>query len=1090
MRIFKKTKTDLDQDLRRLVARGLRRIRRIVSSRRARDILVDVVEVVEDREELAIVMRDPGTPLRSGSKRANDRQKRLLVPSERKTFWGNIIRVAEGLTLCHDAGVIHGSVGVMSIFSHRDDDEDYRLGGYESCVHIGDGDAVGAVSFYRSARAVSFRQDWVDLAAAISEILGLGNDHGPSLLPIERRLLDRLEHPPQFQMFDGHVVLRDLRTIVDELAVVGSNSEGELVLYPSREVLQSDLASLTSETVEADDIDGLLRFVEDDLRSETVRVSAGDAYSRVVTEIAVYGVRHATETIGSIMEAHKRRPDDRAIFDAVEVPDRLYLSRNRAAAEARVLKLGPAARPWTQIGSSGGATASTADVPTWYALILLEAFSLLREQFRIYPVEVHRVPSEPGILWVVSKDDADRDRDRTALGFQPAAEALRREMARDDGKTGWTLSRADTLGTERERRPDLTYEGRGEFSGRRAFTFAVSDTVALDQYNFLRPRRDSGFERAVRRRLQNIVAARRNIELLRALDNPAQVALDESVREVAKPGPPPAEMDGSKREAWNAISIGKSINVVVGPPGVGKTYLISKLVRSILEETPDARVLVSAQNHDTLMHMEDELRQALGATTTIMVRVERSNIADDESQLREASATLLRAAATGIQSDALLVGQYRQMSQALEFHDDAERQTSERVFRDTDNLMLRSSDITLATTSSHVIEEMIADGEQFDWVIVEEAARANGAELIGALLLGNRRLMIGDHNQLSPFDAQERQKFYDPARAQALLQTARAQLETINDLPDELDDAITVLTSDDALLADVLAIAARMEEPFREIAEREERREKETGRKSSTVNMLLEQSRMHPAICEVVSNTFYGGRLVPSERVRGRASSIEIKGGFPTSPIVVLNLPALSTVKKRSFEVVNHGTYSNEAEALALVEALKHLRPVIAGEVPTVAVLTPYKGQVNLLERLLRSQIQQGNGLLYGFASPRGDGNFVFTSDSFQGSEADLIVASLVRNNMLVGSRAIGFMRSPQRLNVLLSRAKQKLVLATSLQFIVDAADGKDPDGLGGELGFLRTMIKEIRRLTVIGFPDVTSGATILEVDERGRFDT
>jgi hypothetical protein len=130
LRIFKKTKTGLDQDLRRLVARGLRRIRRIVSSRRARDILVDVVEVVEDREELAIVMRDPGTPLRSGSKRADDRQKRLLVPSERKIFWGNIIRVAEGLTLCHDAGVIHGSVGVMSIFSHRDDDEDYRLGGY------------------------------------------------------------------------------------------------------------------------------------------------------------------------------------------------------------------------------------------------------------------------------------------------------------------------------------------------------------------------------------------------------------------------------------------------------------------------------------------------------------------------------------------------------------------------------------------------------------------------------------------------------------------------------------------------------------------------------------------------------------------------------------------------------------------------------------------------------------------------------------------------------------------------------------------------------------------------------------------------
>jgi len=78
---------------------------------------------------------------------------------------------------------------------------------------------------------------------------------------------------------------------------------------------------------------------------------------------------------------------------------------------------------------------------------------------------------------------------------------------------------------------------------------------------------------------------------------------------------------------------------------VGKTYLISKLVKSIFEETPDARILVSAQNHDTLMHMEDELRQELGTTTAIMLRVERSNVDGDESQLR---ATPLRAAAIGI----------------------------------------------------------------------------------------------------------------------------------------------------------------------------------------------------------------------------------------------------------------------------------------------------------------------------------------------------------------------------------------------------------------------------------------------------------
>ncbi|WP_407802957.1 AAA domain-containing protein, partial [Staphylococcus aureus] len=91
--------------------------------------------------------------------------------------------------------------------------------------------------------------------------------------------------------------------------------------------------------------------------------------------------------------------------------------------------------------------------------------------------------------------------------------------------------------------------------------------------------------------------------------------------------------------------------------------------------------------------------------------------------------------------------QSRQIDQTLKPVDNAERALADRVLRDTDNLMLRSADVTLATASSNTIEEMIADGEQFDWVFIEEAARANGAELIGALLLGNRRVMIGDHRQ-------------------------------------------------------------------------------------------------------------------------------------------------------------------------------------------------------------------------------------------------------------------------------------------------------------------------------------------------------
>lgn len=1093
LRLFKKTGSALDDDLRAIVARGLRRIRRVLSSRRAREVLVEVLEVAEDHHELAIVMVDPGSPISGASHRRRTRDGRYLTSGSRGIFWRNMVRIAEALTLCHDAGIVHGGVSVHAIFSHRDDSADYRLGGVETCVHISDGDLKESGHLLRASAAISFRQDWIDLAAVASALLGVDGDNAPALLSVERRMLERLASPPQFQLFDGAVVLDELRKVVTELDRVGSSSDGELVLYPSRGVVQSDLPALSSGTIPAADGTAIMQFVADDLLSAGVRlVPAGQDNARLMTDLAIYKVRIMSGSVGMIEGAHQRRANE-WMHGAVDIVHRVHLSRNRASAEERVQNLGPGAKRWHDVLERVGPVNGTTDVPIWFALILLEAFTLLREQFRLYPVDVIApADAEANVVWLAPSDDAGRDAQRETMGLRPGAEALRRELKYDDGKANWTLSQTARLAMGRERVAELSYEGSGLIKGKTAFAFGSNLSVPPGQRLFLRPRRDTGTERAIRRRLQNIVAARSNIELLRALDDPAQVAMDEVLRDMAAPGPPPADadMERSKIEAWESIVAGRSINVVVGPPGVGKTFLISHLAKSILHETPDARILVSSQNHETLVHMEEELRKFLPTTSTIVVRVERSRSSEKESTLRRSSNSLLRSVSKpDAASAAIMTNQLNQIIQALKPVDTSEQSIADRALRDTDNLMLRSSDVTLATTSSHILEEMIADGEQFDWVFIEEAARANGAELIGALLLGNRRVMIGDHNQLSPFDAADRQKFYDPSRAGELLRDAKEKLAAISDLPGEVEVALDALKADQFLLSDVLAIASRLEEPFRSIAEREGTRTADTGRPSSIATALREQSRMHPAICELVSNTFYKRQLVSSERVVARKEAVKCAGRFPASPVVILDLPSLSVVKRRAFEQPVKGSYRNETEATALLSAMKELRPVIheGGPVPTLVVLSPYLAQVNHIERLLKPQIDISARTLFGFASPRGDGKFVYTSDSFQGGEADVIVASLVRNNVLVGTRALGFIKNPQRLNVLLSRAKHKLILASSRQFIRNAVEGIDPDAVNDELGFLRTMLDEIARLSETDFPSVGKGASVVPVDEQGR---
>jgi hypothetical protein len=168
-------------------------------------------------------------------------------------------------------------------------------------------------------------------------------------MPIERRMLDRLTNPPHYQLFGGSIVLSELAEVIDNLDRSGSSAESELVFYPSLQVMQSDFPALTSGTIPAENKEAVLRFVEADLGGLAVRtVAVSPTFVRLVTDLAIYGVKVVDGYIGMIDNASKRRPDD-YIYDAVEVHHKLYLARTRKSAEERVRKLGLGAKPWSEV---------------------------------------------------------------------------------------------------------------------------------------------------------------------------------------------------------------------------------------------------------------------------------------------------------------------------------------------------------------------------------------------------------------------------------------------------------------------------------------------------------------------------------------------------------------------------------------------------------------------------------------------------------------------------------------------------------------------------------------------------------------------
>ena len=60
-------------------------------------------------------------------------------------------------------------------------------------------------------------------------------------------------------------------------------------------------------------------------------------------------------------------------------------------------------------------------------------------------------------------------------------------------------------------------------------------------------------------------------------------------------------------------------------------------------------------------------------------------------------------------------------------------------------------------------------------------------------------------------------------------------------------------------------------------------------------------------------------------------------------------------------------------------------------------------------------------------------------TDNYQGEESDIVVASLTRSNT---TNAIGFMDSPERLNVLLSRARNGFILIGNSQTFLQSKKG------------------------------------------------
>ncbi|TKC08972.1 AAA domain-containing protein [Pedobacter frigoris] len=178
-----------------------------------------------------------------------------------------------------------------------------------------------------------------------------------------------------------------------------------------------------------------------------------------------------------------------------------------------------------------------------------------------------------------------------------------------------------------------------------------------------------------------------------------------------------------------------------------------------------------------------------------------------------------------------------------------------------------------------------------------------------------------------------------------------------------------------------------------------------------SVVLLQEQYRMHESIMGYSSKIFYGSQLKANERVKRK---VLFKDDSPLSFIDTAGC---------AFDEKAEGTsLSNPEEASFL---LKHLTAYIAEldphygieNFPSIGIISPYQQQIKTLKDLFENTPE-----LHKYA-----GHITInTVDSFQGQERDIIYLGLTRSN---AERNIGFLNDIRRMNVAMTRAKQKLVV-------------------------------------------------------------
>ena len=419
------------------------------------------------------------------------------------------------------------------------------------------------------------------------------------------------------------------------------------------------------------------------------------------------------------------------------------------------------------------------------------------------------------------------------------------------------------------------------------------------------------------------------------------------------------QLDITQKRAVRKILNAEDIAMIQGPPGTGKTNVLVEVIRQILAENANnpsrsQRMLIVSQSHAAVDKVLEDISPYISRDATTI------RIGSPEKIKQPINSRFGLKSCQDVWAREAIENSYNKLDSILKklnicvedfssyakaFDDlrianlkEEDKASRKRIVQDFENqyqidsmnvslqicltlykwihsinennplgeYYVKNAVIVAGTCSGFIADPNVKD-MVFDYVFIDEAAKATLPEIMVSMVRAQKVVLVGDHMQLPPMIDQE-------ALRNASEKISAEELRNVG--------------------------FGKLFEMLPAIC-------KET---------LSTQYRMHPCIGELVSSLFYKGQVQNGVSAEERA--IEL----PTLKGSAITWISTSRIGDKRFEQSAGSSFENTVEVSIILEQLKQIDKEMTNSpvTYTIGIITPYKAQLELIKkRLLYQDLKQ-----------------------------------------------------------------------------------------------------------------------------------